>query len=112
MKVCHFTDVTAEDVGGEAVGVKIRWLIDKKSGAPNFAMRHFEIAPGGNTPWHAHDWEHEVFGLTGQGVVVNEEGEKPFRTGVCVYMPPGEKHNFRNTGTKPLTMICMVPHKT
>lgn len=110
MKVCHFSDVAAEDVGGEAVGVKVRWLIDEKTGAPNFAMRHFEIAPGGNTPWHTHDWEHEVFGLTGEGVVVSESGETPFGPGIIVYVAPNEKHNFRNTGTEPLSMICMVPH--
>ena len=110
METKHFTDVAAEDVGGEAMGVQVRWLIDKKMGAPHFAMRHFTIAPGGNTPFHTHDWEHEVYGLSGSGVAVGEAGEKPFGPGVWVYMPPGEKHQFRNTGSEPMTMICMVPH--
>ena len=109
MKVQHYKDVQADDVEQGAVGVKMRWLIDEKSGAPNFAMRHFEVAPGGRTPHHSHEWEHEVFGLSGEGVVVGEDGEKPFSAGVVVYMPPNEKHQFRNTGTEPLTMLCMVP---
>lgn len=111
MIALHYTDVPADDVEGEAVGVKIRWLIDEKSGAPNFAMRHFEVAPGGHTPLHSHAWEHEVFGLSGEGVVVGADGEKPFRAGDFVFMPPGEKHQFRNTGSDSLTMICIVPLK-
>jgi len=108
----HYTDTAAEDVAADgAVGVKIRWLVDENTGAPNFAMRHVEIAPGGNTPLHEHAWEHEVFGLGGQGVVVGADGEQPFGAGDVVYMPPGEKHQFRNTGADPLTMICIVPHK-
>lgn len=111
MKLQHYTDVPAQDVEKGAVGVRIRWLIDETSGAPNFAMRHFEIAPGGHTPFHSHEWEHEVFGLSGEGVVVGEGGEKLFRAGDYVFMPPNEKHQWRNTGSEPLTMLCMVPHK-
>ncbi len=44
----HFDEAPAQEVAMEgAVGVKIRWLIGEQNGAPNFAMRHFEIAPGG-----------------------------------------------------------------
>jgi len=109
MKAQHYTDVPAQDVQQDAEGVRIRWLIDQKCGAQNFAMRHFEVAPGGHTPFHAHAWEHEVFALSGEGVVVGKGGQRPFRTGDFVYMPPEEKHQFRNTGSEPLTMICVVP---
>ena len=109
MKKQHFTEVPAAEVPSPAVGVKIRWLIDDTSGAPNFAMRHFEIAPGGQTPLHRHDWEHEVFILTGQGVLVSDDGEKDFGPGEVVFMPGGEEHCFRNTGAEPVTMLCLVP---
>ena len=111
MKAQHYTDVPAQEAGADAVGVKIRWLIDEKCGAPNFAMRHFEVAPGGHTPFHSHEWEHEVYGLSGEGVVVGEQGEKPFRAGDYVFMPPHEKHQWRNTGSESLTMLCIVPLK-
>ena len=109
MKVQHYTDVAVQDVEEGAKGVKIRWLIDERCGAPNFAMRHFEVAPAGHTPFHSHPWEHEVFGLSGGGVVVGEEGEKPFGAGDLVFVPPEERHQFRNSGSDPLTMICIVP---
>ena len=35
----------------------------------------FEIAPEGYSPLHIHKWEHEVFILEREGVVVTE-GEK------------------------------------
>jgi len=109
MKKQHFSAVEAVDVPAPAAGVKIRWLIDEKAGAPNFAMRHFEIEPGGATPLHAHEWEHEAFILTGAGVVVNAGGEDAFGPGDAIFMPAGETHCFKNTGAEPVTMLCLVP---
>lgn len=104
-------DVRQDDVDAEgAAGVKIRWILTKDDGAPNFAMREFELAPGGHTPFHAHSWEHEVYVLAGQGVVVGEEGEFPLEPGTVVLVPPNEKHNFKNTGAGPLRFLCLVPH--
>jgi quercetin dioxygenase-like cupin family protein len=104
-------DVQQDDVAAEgAAGVKIRWLITKEDGAPNFAMREFELAPGGHTPYHAHDWEHEVYVLEGEGVAVGEDGEHALGPGVAVLVPPGEEHNFKNTGAAPLRFLCLVPH--
>ena len=109
MEAGHFTEVPAVDAEEGAVATTIRLLIGEESGAPNFAMRLLEVAPAGQTPLHSHAWEHEVYGLSGEGVVVGEASEKPFGPGVWVFVPPGEKHQFRNTGTEPLTMICVVP---
>jgi quercetin dioxygenase-like cupin family protein len=104
-------DVRQDEVEQEgAAGVKIRWLIAKDDGAPNFAMREFELAPGGHTPHHAHDWEHEVYVLAGEGVVAGEEGEFELKPGMVVFVPPNEKHNFKNTGLEPLRFLCLVPH--
>ncbi len=109
MKLQNLNDVDATEVPAPAEGVRIRWLIDEKAGAPNFAMRHFEIAPGGATPFHDHEWEHEVFMLSGSGVVVHVEGETAFGPGDAILMPAGERHCFRNTGDEPATMLCLVP---
>lgn len=111
MIVRDYNDVQQDDVEVEgAAGVKIRWIITKDDGAPNFAAREFELAPGGRTPFHAHDWEHEVFILEGEGVVVGEEGEFPLEAGTVVFVPPNEKHNFKNTGAEVLRFLCVVPH--
>ena len=110
MQVKHYTEVPAEEVEQGAVGVKIRWIISQADGAPNFAMRHFEIAPGGHTPHHAHDWEHEVFILTGSGKVCSPAGDRELTPGTVVFVSVNEEHHFANDGDEPLTMLCLVPH--
>jgi quercetin dioxygenase-like cupin family protein len=111
MLVRKVNDVRQDDVDAEgATGVKIRWIITSDDGAPNFAMREFEVAPGGHTPYHAHDWEHEVFVLEGEGVAAGPGGEHALRPGTAVLVPPDEEHNFKNTGAAPLRFLCLVPH--
>ena len=110
VKVIHADDVAPQPVTEEgACGTTIRWLITKEDGAPHFAMRLFELQPGGATPLHTHEWEHEVFVLQGEGSVWREEGKVPIRAGSVVFVPPGEKHCFENTGTETLRFLCIVP---
>ena len=112
MRVFKYSDVEAERVKEEGASrVLVRWLIDKRIGAENFAMRLFEIKPGGYTPNHQHPWEHEVFILDGEGVVVGEGGERKVEGGWVVFIPPNERHQFRNIGDKPLRLLCLIPYK-
>jgi len=92
-----------------AKNATVRWLITEADGAPNFAMRLFEVGPGGHTPHHAHPYEHEVFVLEGGGVVVGPEGERPFQAGQVVFVPANEKHQFRNTSSGPCKFLCLIP---
>ncbi len=110
MKHIHYTDVPGDEVEKDAQGVRIRWLITDKDNAPNFAMRHFEIAPGGYTPHHEHAWEHEVFILAGAGAILSPDGEEPLKPGDVVFLPAGEKHQFRNGGDQPLELLCLIPN--
>ena len=104
-----------QDVEGKAVtdpgasGVTIRVLMGDNVGAPTFATRHFEVAPGGHTPFHAHPWEHEVFVLTGKGKVLRKGGETEVGPGSYVYVPPDEEHAFANTGAGTFTFLCAIP---
>ena len=92
-----------------AVDVKMRMLIGPDDKAENFYMRHFEVAPGGHTPHHSHDYEHEVLVLSGGGVVTSEQGNRPCQAGDVIFVPAGEKHQFINNGDAPLTFVCLVP---
>jgi quercetin dioxygenase-like cupin family protein len=109
MKHFDYESVKAEKVPAPAKGVKVRWLIDEKIGAPNFAMRRFTVEPGGYTPRHSHPWEHEVFILSGTGVVLGEGGKEPVKPGDVVFMPPDEEHQFRNTGAQEMAFLCLIP---
>jgi quercetin dioxygenase-like cupin family protein len=92
-----------------AKGVEIRWLISKDDGAENFAMRMFEIQPGGHTPLHTHPQEHEVFVLEGEGVFVYEGQDHPFGPEHVIFVPPNEEHRFKNVGDSVLRMLCLIP---
>jgi len=65
--------------------------------------------PGGGTPHHEHEWEHQVFVLEGSGEVLSGDTPHVFRPGDVILVPGGEKHQFRNPGEKPVCFLCMVP---
>ena len=111
MKVQHTQDVEQRPVEMEgATGCSVRWLIGKSEDAPNFAMREFEVAPGGHTPKHHHPYEHEVYVLEGEGVVLEAGREVPLKAGDVIYVAPDEVHQFRNTGRCRMRFLCLVPN--
>ncbi len=110
MKVEHYTGTVAEKYG-DLKGVSLRWVIDKDDGAPNFAMRIIDVEPGCNTPYHTHDYEHEVFVLQGDGVVRDKDGDHAVSHGTIVYVAPNEEHGFFNRGDEVLRFICLIPHQ-
>lgn len=110
MIIQHYTDVEVMIPEEQGVnGVKMRRVIAEKEGAENFVMRVFEVEPGGNTPLHSHAWEHEIFILSGGGIVVDQSGENEVKPGDVVFVPGGEKHQFKNPGHEPLEFICLIP---
>jgi len=112
MKLMRALDVEKEDIVEEgAKDITIRWLISDRDGAENFAMRLFEVKPSGYTPYHQHDWEHEVYILGGTGTLKTEGGDKPLKEGDIVFVKPMEWHSFRNAGEGRLRFLCLVPCK-
>lgn len=110
MKVKAINDHPQTDVTmAGADGAKMRMLIGPADGASNFHMRHFEVRPGGFTPHHQHDYEHEVLILKGAGTLKSEQGDRPCKPGDVVWIPANEMHQFRNTGAEPLEFICLIP---
>ena len=113
MRVKQCSEVPASEVTMEgAAGCRIRWLIGEVDQAPNFAMRQFEVEPGGHTPKHTHDYEHEVYVLAGEGVLVDGDAELPLAAGSVVYVAPNDVHQFRNTGEQPLRFLCLIPNSS
>ena len=110
MKLFHCLDVESETAEKEAYKLKVRWLITKDMGAENFAMRLFEMEPGGYSPLHTHPWEHEVFILEGEGTVFGGGEKQKFKAGDVIFIPPNEKHQFKNTSEKTVKFLCLVPH--
>ena len=111
MNVFNYETVNNKEAEGGASKVKVRWLITKGMGANNFAMRLFDMEPGGYSPLHTHPWEHEVFILKGEGVVFDGEKAMPFKADDVVFIPSEERHQFKNTGKKQLKFLCLIPNE-
>ena len=111
MRVQKASETESQPVDMEgASGCRVRWLIGDQDRAPNFAMRQFEIAPGGHTPHHFHPYEHEIYVTGGEGVVVDGEQLRQIRAGDVIYVAPDDVHQFRNTGSTPLEFLCLIPN--
>lgn len=110
MKLANSNDIPKKPVEVEgAKNVEMRLLIGKPDNAPTFAMRMFEVQPGGQTPLHTHPHEHEIFVLDGHGVVVFNGQTSPIGSEDVILMPGGAEHCFKNTSDVPLRFLCMVP---
>jgi len=106
-KSSNIAKVAVKEKG--ARDVDLRWLISKDDGAENFAMRMFEIKPGGYTPLHKHRHEHEVFVIEGEGLLVYEGKEYQFNRDYVIFVPPNKEHRFKNTGNSFLRLLCLIP---
>lgn len=110
MKVKKRVDFVRENIqDSNAEGVKFYPIITARDGAPNFAMRLFEIEPGGHTPLHTHKWEHEVYVIDGNGFVVGENKKIRIEKDDCVFIEPSELHQFI-AGEEGIRIICIVPN--
>lgn len=89
---------------------RIQVLMGENVNAPHFVMRRFTIGPGGHTPLHEHDWEHEVYVLSGRGALINEDGqEMALRPSDFAFVPAGEGHQFKNRGDEDFVFLCIIP---
>jgi quercetin dioxygenase-like cupin family protein len=110
MHVARWNEIEGKAVDeAGATGVSIRVLMSDNVGAPNFAMRHYQLTQGGKTPYHTHPWEHEVFVLSGTGAVRHKGGEKSLEPGSFVFVAPDEEHSFLNSGSAPFVFLCVIP---
>ncbi len=108
MEVKRSLEVPAVPVEG-VPGVTIRWLWAAADGAPTFALRLFEVEPGATTPHHAHAHEHEVYVVSGQGLLRGKAGQRSLSSGDTVLVLPHDEHQFVNTGREPLRFLCAIP---
>ena len=89
-------------------GVRMSIMVGRDDGAPHFALRHFSVDPGGHTPRHSHDYEHEVFIIDGSGTVLLDGEHRPIASGDVIYVPADEEHQFKAQDAG-LRFLCLVP---
>ncbi len=86
-------------------------MIGREHNAPHFALRSIAVEPGGHTPKHQHDYEHEVFVVSGIGEVFLEGQAHPIKAGDTILVPANELHQFTvpENATEPFRFLCLVP---
>ncbi len=105
----------AESVPGQPMqmdgvkGVEMRMMVGRADGAPNFSMRHFTVEPGGFTPRHSHDYEHEIYVVEGSAEAEYDGAKHAISAGDVLFVKPNVVHQFVNTGNRPFKFLCLVP---
>lgn len=102
------TDATPITMSG-VKDVTMRLLVGRNDGAPNFSMRHFTVAPGGHTPRHQHNYEHEVFIVAGRGRVEYGGDFHDVKAGDVLFVEPNHMHQFKAANDESLQFLCLVP---
>ncbi|MDZ7634872.1 MAG: cupin domain-containing protein [Bacteroidales bacterium] len=112
MKININSEIPAPGVQMEGASkVRMKILIGPDDGSGNITMRHFFVAPGGNTPFHNHDYEHVIKVERGRGVAVDEHGiEHVVQEGQSLFVRPGDFHQFRNPYDSDFEFICIIPN--
>ena len=114
MKTISLVDVAKHKVKMiGAVGASKQIPLSKNDGAPVYSYRVFTLEPGGNTPFHQHNYEHMNYVIEGEGYLVDEDGEKhTVNKGDFALVLPNEKHQYLNkSNEKQFVMICGVPNE-
>ncbi len=106
----HKAEMSPVDMEG-VKGARVAVMIGREDNAPHFALRHFTVDPGGHTPQHQHDYEHEVYIVGGAGTILLEGSRHPISAGDVIYVPANEEHQFQSdeTNEEPLRFLCLVP---
>jgi quercetin dioxygenase-like cupin family protein len=103
------SEVSYEPVDA-AEGLRKGVLLDESDGAPNFAIRRFELAAGSEVPRHTNAVEHEQHVLAGEYIVGIGDEEYTVEAGDSLLIPAGVEHWYRNDGDEPGAFLCAVPN--
>jgi quercetin dioxygenase-like cupin family protein len=98
-------------MGDDVAGVTKQLLVSAAEGWDGWALRLFEVAPGGHTPRHTHDWPHINVVLTGGGTLHVDGVDHQLEPGTSAFVPRGSTHQFTNSGVEPLAFVCIVPEE-
>ena len=108
VRTCDPVSTVEVDVEG-ATGVSMQVMLGREDAAPNFAMRHFLVSPGGHTPRHAHPYEHEVYVVEGRLQAECNGDRRTVAAGDVLLVPSGATHQFVNDSDSPARFLCLVP---
>ncbi|MDD3347856.1 cupin domain-containing protein [Oscillibacter sp.] len=77
-----------------------------------FCQGYVVIYPGGSVPKHEHPTVESYTILRGTGEMTVGSETQTVKEGDFIYLPAGEPHELKNTGTKDLHMMFVYAPKT
>ncbi|QEN09751.1 cupin domain-containing protein [Oceanispirochaeta crateris] len=80
-------------------------------GWDGWSMRIFTLKKEGFTPFHAHDWPHINYIISGTGTLFIDGKEQSVKAGDTAYVNGGEEHQFKNAGNDDFSFVCIVPEE-
>jgi len=108
--------VQVEELAKEgAQKVRVRYLIDERHGSHRFVLRLYTVEKGGHTPLDEHAYEHQVYVLSGRGMLrqSKEAGPlKPLQAGDTIFIPSNAVHQFSNEWDEPFVFLCVKGNPT
>ena len=95
-------------------GRKSLEIVSGEKGSMGVTLRLAEIPvpqPGESprAPHQHFDHEECIYVLSGKGTTFADNNEYLLNPDDTLLMPPGEKHVTRNTGDRPLLLLCFFP---
>jgi len=110
--VGHKQDLEGTRLAGDGLeGVVKRLLIGPAQGWQGWALRLFELEPGGHTPRHSHPWPHINYVTAGRGTLHVDGVDSAVSAGSYAYVPAGATHQFANAGDATFAFLCIVPEE-
>ena len=108
VKIVRMVDAKLEKI----LGGPIRVLVTPETvGSRNIVVVYGLFEPGEGLVSHKHPFSEEVYYVVrGSGTVYagKEKREVPVEAGMSLYIPPGEEHFVRNTGTDKLEIAFFL----
>jgi quercetin dioxygenase-like cupin family protein len=104
----HLHELPAEEV--RAGRKTTRQVLIGPEEAPHFALRRFEIQPGGGMPPHTNTVEHEQYVLSGRARIGIGDDIHEVQSGDVIFIPAGTPHWYETTGDEPFVFLCAVPN--
>jgi mannose-6-phosphate isomerase-like protein (cupin superfamily) len=96
---------TAQHIG--LVGDTYTITVAGKDTNDRFCVIDMHIPPGGGPPPHRHDFEETFVLLEGEMAVTFRGKKSILRAGDTVNVPSNAPHQFHNSSSRPVRMICI-----